>query len=652
MSQPPGKNQYKQLVSMLGDAALARIVEAVNRTMGQPLEKNQYKQLLSLLGKVAVKRVTKEIDRTVGWDKLPVPLGLGTLLEIRKRLRERNLYDIESPATRNRRPRPEWVPRYQTARTADGTYNELEDPQMGSAGTRFGRNTPTFGRTFPASEQGTIMEPNPLEISSKLLTRKTFQPVRGLNLLAAAWIQFMIRDWFSHGRGSKEDPWELPGNEHWPEGMQIPRIPEDHSSTQTKKGLPPAYVNKVTHWWDGSQIYGSDKATQYRVRSNRHGKLKVDSNYLPDFEVPADPESEKPAVEEPGFWLGLAMMQALFALEHNAICDRLCEEYPEWSDDKLFDHARLINIALLAKIHTVEWTPAILGHPTVQISLRSNWWGLAGEQIHELFGRISDNEVISGIPGSPKDHFGVPYAMTEEFVAVYRMHPLIPDKYSFWSAKDSKVLQDESGRELQELGFTRLEGRKALDLIYKDKVPMKDLFYSFGIAHPGEITLHNYPRSLQEFRRPDGKVMDLAATDILRNREFGLPRYNEFRELLHRPPVRTFEELTDNPAWAEELRRVYKDNIDLVDLMIGLYAEPKPEGFGFSDTAFRIFILMASRRLNSDRFFTTDYTPEVYTPVGLEWVDDNDMRTVLLRHFPDLSPWLHNIKNAFFPWEP
>lgn len=32
--------------------------------------------------------------------------------------------------------------------------------------------------------------------------------------------------------------------------------------------------------------------------------------------------------------------------------------------------------------------------------------------------------------------------------------------------------------------------------------------------------------------------------------------------------------------------------------MIGLVAEPKPEGFGFSDTAFRIFILMASRRLN------------------------------------------------------
>ena len=50
--------------------------------------------------------------------------------------------------------------------------------------------------------------------------------------------------------------------------------------------------------------------------------------------------------------------------------------------------------------------------------------------------------------------------------------------------------------------------------------------------------------------------------------------------------------------------------------MIGMYAEPKPKGFGFSDTAFRIFILMASRRLESDRFFTDDYRPEVYTQAG------------------------------------
>ena len=51
--------------------------------------------------------------------------------------------------------------------------------------------------------------------------------------------------------------------------------------------------------------------------------------------------------------------------------------------------------------------------------------------------------------------------------------------------------------------------------------------------------------------------------------------------------------------------------------MSGMYAEDRPEGFAFSDTAFRIFVLMASRRLNSDRFFTDSFTEEVYTAEGM-----------------------------------
>ena len=68
--------------------------------------------------------------------------------------------------------------------------------------------------------------------------------------------------------------------------------------------------------------------------------------------------------------------------------------------------------------------------------------------------------------------------------------------------------------------------------------------------------------------------------------------------------------------------------------MVGLYAEPLPKGFGFSDTAFRVFILMASRRLKSDRFFTRDYTPRRYTQTGLDWIDETSMSDVLLRHYP------------------
>ena len=89
-------------------------------------------------------------------------------------------------------------------------------------------------------------------------------------------------------------------------------------------------------------------------------------------------------------------------------------KHPPWSDEELFQRARLINAALLAKIHTVEWTPAVISHPTTVAAMNANWFGLAGERVHKLFGRISASEVVSGIPGSRTDHFGVPFALTEE----------------------------------------------------------------------------------------------------------------------------------------------------------------------------------------------------------------------------------------------
>ena len=170
------------------------------------------------------------------------------------------------------------------------------------------------------------------------------------------------------------------------------------------------------------------------------------------------------------------------------------------------------------------------------------------------------------------------------------------------------------------------------------------------MANPGAITLHNYPRFLQHFDRPDGRLMDLAATDILRNRERGVPRYNEFRRLFRLKPAASFEELTDNPAWAEQMRAVYDGKIEDLDLMVGMYAEPLPPGFAFSDTAFRVFILMASRRLKSDRFLSRDYRPEVYTRAGLDWINENSLVSILLRHYPSLAPALKGVSNAFAPW--
>ena len=473
------------------------------------------------------------------------------------------------------------------------------------------------------------------------MTRHEFQAVTGLNALVAAWLQFMIRDWFSHGHGPADDAWEvrLVDNDPWPEDtITIPRTPPDPTRPDADDGGPPTFINTETHWWDGSSLYGTTLERQQQVRSGTDGKLRIGSDAL--LPRPDDPKLDPAHV--PGWWVGLSMLARLFVLEHNAICDRLKVEYPAWSDEDLFQRARLVNAAVLAKIHTVEWTPAVISHPTTRVAMNANWHGLAGKRFTELFGRLGGSEVLSGIPGSATAHYGVPYSLTEEFTSVYRMHPLITDDWTFRSAADDGTIEERPFRELTGLQSPEVE----------DRIALGDLLYSFGRMHPGAVRLHNFPRDLQTFERPDGKLVDLAAADILRSREMGVPRYNEFRRLLNLRPATSFETLTDVPQWADEMRRVYADDIEKVDLTVGMFAEPLPRGFGFSDTAFRIFIVMASRRLNSDRFFTRDYTPEVYTPIGMRWINETTMSSVLLRHCPDLGPALHGLENAFTPFNP
>jgi len=574
------------------------------------------------------------------WHKLPLPFALLELIGFRNRMRQENLYDTETLPTQNH-PEPDPSPNGQhlVSRTPEGSFNDLQQPRMGMVNTRFGRNVPLDETHVDVTS---LFSPNPREVSRILLSREQFIPATTLNLLAAAWIQFETHDWFWHGRGDANRRWNIPlePNDPWPQAhrpMEVARTELDRTRPDAEVAQPPTFINQVTHWWDASQLYGSSTDTIHKLRTHTGGKLLIQDDGL----LPLNPDN---GIDLAGFddnwWIGMTLLHTLFVKEHNAICDHLKEEYPGWDDDTLFQHARKINAALMAKIHTVEWTPAILDHPALQIAMDSNWWGLLGERFKELIGRVGDSEELSGIVGSPTAHHAAPYAITEEFVAVYRMHPLMPDEFNFHTLKD--------GSRVKTADLHEVSGNRTRKLA--ESMPLADFFYSFGIAHPGAISLHNYPRLLQQLRRDNGEVFDLAAVDVLRDRERGVPRYNQFRALIGREKVQRFEDITSNPRWAEELRRVYNNNIDQVDLMVGMFAEDRPEGFGFSDTAFRIFILMASRRLKSDRFFTKDYTPEIYTQLGLDWIDNTTMGSVLKRHYPALAPALYGVENAFAPW--
>jgi len=592
--------------------------------------------------------VFRAINRWRVWYRLPFPIAVVNLVSLRVDLRWRNLFDTET-APPDPAPPGDFDIRH--CRTVDGTFNDLSKTWMGMANARFGRNAPlpqTYGEQPPS-----LYEPNPRLVSRELLARRDFVPATTVNVLLPAWLQFMVHDWLSHGVNDKQSPpWRfpVPEGDDWPQKeMTILRTCPDPQRGPKDEGRPAAYRNMVTHWWDGSQMYGSDLPTQHCVRSTPagvllpSGKLYLDdTGHLPRDPKAADddPEQELAAVNG-NWWIGLSTMHTLFTREHNAIVDRLHLEYPDKDGEWLFQKARLINAALIVKIHATEWSHALLQDTTLQYAMRGEWWGALGEAYFKAFGRPSHNELLAGIPTSPADQYAAPFSITEEFTAVYRLHSLIPDDFSFRRHSDDKELHACTLADLFAGGTTKVQ----------HTVPFEDVLYSLGTSYPGAPVLHNYPTHLR--RLPEdidqGIMTDLAATDILRDRERGVPRYCAFRRMLRMSVPKTFKELTDNEQWQQELEKIYGD-VERVDLLTGTLAETKPPGFAISDTAFRIFIVMAGRRIKSDRFLTDDYTPEVYTPAGIDWVENNGMREVLLRHAPSLRPTLANVLNSFYPW--
>jgi len=576
----------------------------------------------------ANKAVWKEVNKAVEWHKLPLPAALANLRAYRDDLRDNNLIDTREPAA-DPPVVPSGCPMH---RTYDGSHTDPRDPAMGMAGSRFGRNV-------PASESPVHVGPSPREVSRQLFTRDTFKPATTLNVLAAAWIQFQNHDWFGHGENSPTDflDLELAPGDDW--GAEIMRVRKTHPDRYASVGDGiPTWTNTVTHWWDLSQLYGSSEERCRSLRTGSGGQLRLEGGFLP-----LEGDKQLHGIDLTGFndnyWLGLSMLHTLFAKEHNAIASMLAGYYPTWDDERLFLTARLINSAISAKIHTVEWTPGILGTPVLDRAMHANWYGALPQWANKVLGGRRLGDELSGIVGGTFDHHQAPFSITEEFVSVYRMHTLIPDDYEIRSAvSGALVARDE---------FDSLQGRGTREAA--ERYGFSNLLYSFGVAHPGAITLHNHPRALQNHTRVNGDRLDLGTIDVLRDRERGVQRYNDFREHLRMRRIESFDQLTANPEWNEQIRSLYSD-IDEVDLQVGLLGETAPNGFGFSDTAFRIFILMASRRLKSDRFFTNDYTPEVYTPQGLEWIRKTTMSSLLLRHHPELAPALEGVKNAFAPW--
>src|SRR6266508_57887 len=580
------------------------------------------------------------------------------------------------------------------------------------------------------------------------------------------------------------------------DGSEVGRLQRAYKTTR----------NNVTAWWDASQIYGYDDRSRRRVRRDPADSAKLEMTaaagsagdrhgYLPVLRpacgppTPADscdpiqPEwAGQEAVAFPDNWsIGLSFYHNLFVREHNIIVDAFrtlaqnepntdsglrnpdrpseAITYSRITNDQLFEIARLIVAAEIAKIHTIEWTTQLLYDEPLYLGMNANWSGLFGDQplasevtrrivkkLGESSGAKEANQLYSALAagagivgyGSSKpfppflpswlsrdrwslkdddhinggvNHFGSPFNFPEEFVSVYRLHPLVPDLLEF-----------------RELGGD--------PNVIRDKIPVIDTFrgkatakmrerglanwaLTMGRQRLGALALQNHPQFLQNLDlrpRRDSKI-DVSAHDLIRDRERGIPRFNEFRrqiglrqltsfdDFIDRRPTVGAADLADQQALVKTLREVYGqhrcdatkqittaqlaqdkqpindclghadgsmiDNIEDIDLVVGFLAETtRPHGFAISETQFHIFIINASRRLFSDRFFTSSFRPEFYTRFGIDWVVNNGptgkqwetgepnghrqevspLKRVLLRAMPELEPELKHVVNAFDPW--
>jgi Animal haem peroxidase len=723
-------------------------------------------------------------------------------------------------------------------RNLTGICNDITNPLMGSTDQPFARNVP-FEATFPdlannelaANRHGDrlgLSKPDPQVISRKLFSRTQgpnnscneghglagyapqancdYQKAPVLNVLAAFWIQFMTHDWFSHleeGHNQSElmsmgcTAQHLYGAEKSLTSAEVKYLrcrPEDRiDKSYIAAEKPPvtfshlgepylarAYkttLNKVTAWWDASQIYGYNNLSLKRVKRDPRDPAKLllepvststqkAMSYLPllQFSDYTNPQwSGQESVAFPDNWnIGLSFFHNVFAREHNIFVDAFRQQaaatpeddsglrnpanstavirYKDVAPDELFEVARLVVAAEIAKIHTIEWTPQLLYNEPAYLAMNANWSGLVSKHplvetaLEQVLARLAKapsgkatawysafatGPGIFGLGNNKPDvnggvnHFGSPFNFPEEFVTVYRLHSMVPDLIEF------RELRNNPNVIRYKIPVVETLRGKATQAVHR--YGLADWALSMGRQRLGKLTLHNHPAFLQNLSTPrlksaTGKI-DVLALDIIRDRERGVPRYNEFRRQYGLRQLTSFDDFIDpnlpknSPERIRQqrivglLREVYGqhkcedskiittaqldnngakindclghpngsmvDNIEDVDAVVGWLAEfPRPHGFAISETQFQVFILNASRRLFSDRFFSSSFRPEFYTHLGVKWVNENGpdgiimekgksngheievspLKRVLQRTIPELKPELESVVNVFDPW--
>ncbi|KAF3792062.1 Alpha-dioxygenase 1 [Nymphaea thermarum] len=525
-------------------------------------------------------QIVHSIDKMGLWHRLPVILGL-FYLGLRRRLHQRyNLLNVGATPVGVR-----FNPVDYPYRTADGEFNDPFQNEAGSDGQFFGRNM------LPQDQKDSLMKPDPAVVATKLLARKkVIDTGKQFNMIAASWIQFMVHDWIDHLEATNQMELQAPASVASQCPLKSFRFYKTKEVPTGFYDIKTGHINIRTPWWDGSAVYGSTAAKLAKVRTFKDGKLKVQEDGL----LLHDEQGIALSGDVRNSWAGVSVLQALFILEHNAVCDALKKEDPHLNDEELYRHARLVTSAVIAK------------------------------KFKDTFGHLGNPE-LSGFIGMHKaENHGVPYSLTEEFTAVYRMHSLLPDSLLVRNLH-LPAGKDKSPPVLEEVPMADLVGLKGEKKL--SEIGFTPQLVSMGHQACGALELWNYPLFLRDLiaqnvdgsERPDH--VDMAALEVYRDRERGVARYNQFRRNLLMVPIKRWEDLTDDKEAIKVLREVYNDDVEKMDIL-------------------------------ADRFFTSYFNEETYTKKGLEWVNTTEgLKDVIKRHYPKITETWLNASSAFSVWD-
>jgi len=383
-------------------------------------------------------------------------------------------------------------------------------------------------------------------------------------------------------------------------------------STGTSFTNPAQDVNTITSYFDLSQIYGSDTATDQAIRSFTGGQLKTSPGGLPPLDNATyfttnqltainasvgGMANDGPLPDTSLFVTGdsrgnenveLTALQVLFLENHNRIAGILQASNPTWSDEQIFQTARKLNIASYQSIIYNEWIPSVLGPQALRPYTGYKPWVSA--TIANEFSTVAfrfGHSILSGSVGRD-DNNGLPLA---EDV------PLAVDFF------DSTILNGE-GQPQQTDSVTGLT-TTSIDAVLKGDADIN--------AQAMDVMVINEVRNLlfNEVVPGVGGGQDLVALDIQRGRDHGIPNYNALRVAVGLPQISSFKQITRNVSVQQSLARAYPGGVNTMDAFEGGLAEDPLPGSDVGPLFWTILVNQFTRLRDGDRFF---YLNESFTP--------------------------------------